>query len=229
MNKYFKNSLVKPPKRTGAKLKGTVAAVAAMCIACTLFFTAPGCRIQVGDGQEVSGTDPLTSSDFYYNEQGEMQNFTVCKDKVMIKTKSEADAKELCNQSLFRSADIVNFVFVLASIDPTKTKLDDLLKRSDVVSATYGLKYLDGSTIQYPNGEIFVKCKEEHSVEKLLNDTGLNENVESMELFRPETKIYLISLNVNLGDIFAACRKLFETGFCEFAEPSFFREMKLNP
>jgi len=47
MNKYLKNSLVKPPKRTGAKLKGTVAAIASLCIVCTVFFAsllASGCN-----------------------------------------------------------------------------------------------------------------------------------------------------------------------------------------
>ena len=39
----IKNQLMKPQKRTGAKLKCTVATFAAMCIVCMLFFTAPGC------------------------------------------------------------------------------------------------------------------------------------------------------------------------------------------
>ena len=38
MFKKIKNQLMKPPKRTGAKLKGTVATFAAMCIVCMLFF-----------------------------------------------------------------------------------------------------------------------------------------------------------------------------------------------
>ena len=37
-NEFFKIPWEKPPKMTGAKLKGTVAAIASLCIVCTVFF-----------------------------------------------------------------------------------------------------------------------------------------------------------------------------------------------
>jgi len=50
MNANLKNCLVKPKKRTGAKLKGTVATIASLCIVCTVFFAsllAGGCNQKV--------------------------------------------------------------------------------------------------------------------------------------------------------------------------------------
>jgi len=50
MNTNFKNWLVKPPKRIGAKLKSTVATIASLCIVCTVFIAmllSSGCNQKV--------------------------------------------------------------------------------------------------------------------------------------------------------------------------------------
>ena len=63
MNTNFKNWLVKPPKRTGAKLKGTVATVASLCIVCTVFIASlfvGGCneKLSPPDEPEIPAVVP---------------------------------------------------------------------------------------------------------------------------------------------------------------------------
>ncbi|MDR2968477.1 MAG: hypothetical protein LBV32_02595 [Tannerellaceae bacterium] len=99
---------------------------------------------------------------FYTAYKGKKTFFNIRKDRVIIKTNSETEAKELCKQDVFlsdRPAYDVAYVWVLASIDPEKTNLDDLLKLPGVVDATYGLECEDG-ILHYPTNRIYIKLNE---------------------------------------------------------------------
>lgn len=154
----------------------------------------------------------FAQSDFYYTDKGEKVSLKIRKDKVILKIKSAKEVKALTKQTAFLSAYDVSSDMVIATIDTLQIKThEDLLQRSDVIDATYALEYADG-TLLYPTDRISVKFKEGQSVKKILNDTGLNTSVESIELFDPYSEIYIITLNVKSGDILRICRNLFETG-----------------
>ncbi len=208
MNKIIKNLFASTQK----------ASVATLCIVCTLSFMASGC------GKSNSGDEGFT--DFFYTDKGEKEYFNVRKDKLILKCKSAEDAKALAKEPFFTSAYNL-YDWVIGTIDPKKTKLDNLLKRPEVVSATYGLEYSDG-TLQYPTDRICVKFKEELTPEAVLDETGLTKSVETIELFNPDSELYLITLNVKLGDILQICRNLFESGLSKSASPVFILEMKVG-
>ena len=225
MNRTIKNSFAMQI----ARQKDTVAT---LCIICVLFFAVSGCGKDFdGDTDDDPFYDFFLYSDkgqpydFYYGDEGKKEILYVRKDKVIIKAESADIAKALCDETVFSSAYDVSYYFVIATINPKKTKLGDIWKIPGVVDATYGLEYADG-TFQYPSDHIFMKCKD-NTPEEILDAVGLTENVVEIELFDTFSEIYLITLNTRLGAILKTCRNLCESGLCEFAEPSFFREFKL--
>jgi len=169
--------------------------------------------------------DDFDENPFYYNDKGEKVLFSIKKDKVIIKVKSEAEAKVLAEHSVFLSAYNAAYVWVIASIDPLKTNLDDLLQIQGVVDASYGLVEYNnsGNNLQYLSDQIFVQCKNPKDV---LESTGLSKRAETIEMLSPSSELYLITLNLKLDDILSTCRKLYKSGKCGFAEPSFYREIK---
>jgi len=162
---------------------------------------------------------------FYYGDNGKKESFKIRKDKAIIKTKSTTEAQALSKNAAFRSAYDVNYNWIIATIDTLQTKLNELNQRPDVVDATYALEYFDG-TLQYLTDRIFVEYKEGISMEKLFDEIGLSKNVETIELFDSWSDIYLITLNVELGDILKICQNLFESGLCKSANPVFICETK---
>ena len=183
--------------------------------------------ILAGSFSSCGKEDDENKYDFFYTDNGEKETFTIRKDKVILKAKSEVEADALSKNAIFVSARTVDYDWVIATINPQKTKLDNLLQRTDVVSATYGLEYADG-TLQYPTNMIHIKIKENFTFEEVFDVTGLTESIKTKELINENHEIYLITLNVELGDILRICRNLFETKMCEFAIPSFIREMKAH-
>jgi hypothetical protein len=167
----------------------------------------------------------MEDNDFFYTDTGEKVFFKVRKDKLILKCPSKEEAKALCKESMFISAYDLNCVWVIGTVDPKRTNLADLLKMPQVTDATYGLEYIDG-TLQYPTDQIGIDFKDGQSVEKLLEDTGLRESVEKIELFDSYSELYLITLNAELGSILKICRNMFESELCKSAAPSFIREMK---
>jgi subtilisin family serine protease len=178
-------------------------------------------------GGATRGLQEMVTDTYFYAGEGGKVPLNIREDRVIIKTNSEAEAIELSKQKIFlsdRPAYDVAYVWVLASIDPAETNLEDLLKLPGVVDVTYGLEYEDG-TLQYPTDKIYVKFKE-LSPEEALEKAGLTKNVVAVELYDADRKGYDVTLNVKLSDILRICRDLYESGLCEWAEPSFFREMK---
>jgi len=191
--------------------------VATLCIVFALLFLTAGCSRQDGFQEKK------TSDFFYYNEE-KIEYFRVRTDKVVIKTNSVSDAKSLSKESVFTTAYDVDF-WVIATIDPKKTKINDLMKNKSVVDATYGLEYLNG-TIQFPTNVISVNIKKENTIDEILSFVDLTDSVESIEYFDPLNNNYHITFKENLSDILTISRKLFETNMCEIISPVFFIEIK---
>lgn len=191
-----------------------------VAVLCIVFFMASGC----GKQNSVSDED---ETDFYYGAGGEKQYFTIRKDKVILKCELEADANALANRDIFLSANVTGEHWIFGSIDPPKTKLNDLLQIPEVVSATYGLGYSNGS-VYYPIDRIAVQLTHGHTMEELFDATGLTNSVDSIELFSPHSELYVITLNVDLGDILPISRRLYETGWCVVAAPSMIWELKVH-
>jgi len=223
-----------------ARQRGTVVI---LCMVCSLLFMPAGCgsKSSIFDGDEgvdenqtpLEDENSLTEdelydgTDFFYTNAGNKEYFKIRKDKVIIKTKSAEDAKVLCQQNIFRLAECVSGIWVLATIDPRQIKLDDLLQREDIIDATYGLEYREG-TLQYPKDQIFIKPKDGQAVENILEKNGLRGNVVEIELFNPLSELYIVTLNVKLADILQVCRIMYESNLC-FADPSFFLHIKIRP
>ena len=214
------NKLIKIPFD---KRKDTVAI---LCMACVLLFAATGCEKDIDDDLEARTTD------FYYTDEGKIESFSIRKDKVIIKAKSEAEAEALCGQPVFSLAFIVGFdvhsgvsyFWVIGDIDPKKTKLADLMQLPEVADATYGLEYTNG-TLHYPQNKVYVKCKDGQSLENVLNECSLSNYVEKTELVNPYSELFLVTLNVKLGDILRISRELYTSGLCKAASPSYFLVM----
>ena len=151
------------------------------------------------------------------------EHLNIRKDKVIVKTRSNAEAKELSKKDIFlsdRPAYDID-VFVIATIDPSKTNLNDLLKIHGVIDAAYGMEY--ENVMHYPSNKIFIQLK------KGLSVLDLDIDSESIELINPFDKIYLVTLNIKLDEVLNTCKYLSDSGICEFAEPSFLKEIKRMP
>lgn len=148
--------------------------------------------------------------------------FNIRKDKVILKCKSVDDAETLNAGYFFISA--YNLAeWVIATINPSKVKLNDILQRQEVHSVTYGFEHSVG-TLQYPKNQIYVKFSDGISHEEAFYKMGLSESVEAMELYNPNSNLYKITLE----NILQICRNLFESGLFTCAEPSSFLEIKVN-
>ena len=194
-----------------------------LCIIMMLFSAVSGCENKDSKGDDLT----LPSYESYFSRLGVEETLAIRNDRVIMKINPEADAKAFAGQSIFSSALDMGYGWVIASINPKKTKLDGLKKMAEVEDAAFGLEYSVG-TVQYLTYQIFVGCKENEEPEKILALAGLSENVVTMELLNEHNEIYVMTLNVKLEQIFQFCRALYETGLCEFAEPSFFREIKIG-
>jgi subtilisin family serine protease len=169
----------------------------------------------------------FSQSDFFYANGGERVYFKFKKDRVILRAKSATEAKSLSPQSGFLSGYNVDEKIIISTIDTLQVRLEDFKQKTDFTDVAYALEYEDG-IFQYPSYQIFVSFKDGQSSDKVLNSVGLEGRVQAIELFDSNNSIYLIKLDVDLENILKICRNLYESGFCKFAEPSFFREMKAH-
>ncbi len=164
-------------------------------------------------------------TDFIYAPNGEKIKFKLRKDKIFLKIKSATEAYTLFEKDSLEIIPSTNIQFAIVSIDTLNIKLQDIKQKQQILGATYMLEYIDG-TLQAPTETIFVKCKKGISVEQIIDKLELSQNIKSKQLINPEQEIYSIDLNVSLENIMDIVVNLYETGLCEFAEPSFTRIIK---
>ena len=209
----MKKSIKNPFKRFSQK-----GAVLTLCVTSMLFGFS--CR-QITEKEDLD-----EKTDFFYVKEESgieyyKQEFTIRKDHVILKCKSADDAKAMTKQSIFSFALDIGF-WVLGGIDPKKTKLDELLQKPEVADIAYGMEYNGNGIINFPTNRFFVLCKEGQTPESVLDATDLTDSVETIELFDAWSNLYLVTLNVKLGDALRISRVLFESGLRDAAEPVFF-------
>jgi hypothetical protein len=180
-------------------------------------------KTDVTDTSEENNPLNLPESPDYVKIRDEI--LKIRKDRVIIKTESETDAVALSKHDVFLSAYDVSYLWVIATVDSLKTSLDDLMQIPEVVDAAYGLEHDDG-TLQYLTDRICMQTEKGQSPENILAHFGIAENIKEIELLDPYSEVYLITLDVKLGDILQICKKLEESGMCKYAEPPFIMEMK---
>ena len=218
-----------PFARKIAKKKETVTILS---IVCSLFFITASCG-KSDFGVDADG-DPLYDFylytnrgkpyNYYYGVDGKKEIFNIRKDKVVIYPNFLADTT---GQDALISADTVAG-WILATVEPKKTKLEDLWKMEWVMAATYALEYADNTTLLYPQNKIYIKTNKGLSPEEAFKKTGLTDKVMKIELFDKYNQGYIVTTNVNMSYLFRFCRKLYESGVFECAEPECIMEIKLD-
>jgi hypothetical protein len=167
----------------------------------------------------------FAQTDYFYLDNGEKVNFKTRRDKVILKTQSATEVQSLSKQTGLSSVNQLIEGYVIATLDTLQTKKDDLKQKPGVIDVSYLLEYADG-TLQTPSDKIFVKPKKGQTIEQFIKNAGLSKSRTGTELIIPEDEIYLVTLNVAIGDILPLTRKLYESKLCEFAEPCFFKLIK---
>jgi subtilisin family serine protease len=170
-------------------------------------------------------SDLFAQSDFFYSSNGEKEIFKIRKDKVILKSKSVTGMQKILQKTSISSAYSLGENMVIASIDTLAIRMDTLIQTADVADVAYFLEYADG-ILQAPTNKIFVKPQKAQSLDSLFNKIGFSKNIISTKLINPQHGIYLVELNVKLGDVLSIVRELFETNTFEFVEPSFVRQLK---
>jgi len=117
------------------------------------------------------------------------------------------------------------------SPDLIKAKVDqdnfDVKTISDIDEITdwyYMLEYERDGVLQALTNRIFLRPKNDESIEKIIKQSGLSGKVEKLEAFWPEAQIYMLTLSCKMKDILPVCRRIYETGMVDFADPNFYRE-----
>ena len=173
----------------------------------------------------VSVWSSFAQSDFIYTPEGEKLYFTVRKDKILITTNQEVDIASLSEEAAVLAASKINRHTAILTLNPVQTTAaEQIAQNSQVNDMTYMLENAEGD-LQCPTNKIFVKCNSRYTIEQVIAD--IEEQVLSVEMNYPESQIYTLTLNTNLDNVLSLANALFETGLCEFAEPSFMRQIKL--
>ena len=157
---------------------------------------------------------------YFYDGRGEKVTFSVRKDKVLLKYDSKSDAKTLQKQVAAKEIKLLREDMAVADIDTTKAQLSAIRKISSMQEATYMLESKSG-TLMSPTGRLYVRCKNEISIDSILDDAGVSKKLISKELYDINAQIYIVAFDEKPEDRLPTAARLYETGLCEFVEPSF--------
>jgi subtilisin family serine protease len=166
----------------------------------------------------------FAQSDFYYAKDGKKEYLKIRKDMVLIQCAPETNMEVWIRQPHFISASLIADHLIVAAIDSVKTPINTLKRDPNIEDITYVLEYADG-TIQIPSNKIFMRTKQGRLPMDVFNNEGLSRSIESITLFDQYRETYLVRLNASMEEILPICQQLYETGWCELAEPSFIRTM----
>jgi len=169
-------------------------------------------------------TGLFAQTDFFYSPDGEKVVLKLKKDMALVKHRPETSIDTWLAQSNFTSSTIISNNLVIVSFDSMQMNLNNLKQNSNILDAVYALENAYGSK-QIPTNVIIIKLKVGNLIEELFNSVGLIQYVEEVELFNIYENIYVATLNIPLGDVMLWSRSLFETGKCDFATPSFLRNL----
>jgi len=166
----------------------------------------------------------FAQTDYFYSPDGKKEIMRMKKDMALVRCTPETNKEAWGEQFNFNTYYIYNENYMIVSFDSLRLNIENLRQNRNVADVVYALEYEDGA-IQIPTHTIIVKMWVGREIELLLDDMGIKDKVVKMEFFDRFRDIYIIELSIPLRDILQTCRTLFETGWCEIAEPSFIRQI----
>lgn len=170
----------------------------------------------------------FAQSDFFYSKEGKEQTFKIREDIVIFKTNSQNASNQKLLSPKFKSANIIYDNLMKAKVDPKEFGEKDISGIDNIMDWYYMLQYVNDGTLQALCNQIFVRPKTGESIEKIIQKSELSDKVEKMELFVPESDIYLLELDCKMKDILSICRQVYKTGMVDFSEPNFYKEAQLG-
>lgn len=175
------------------------------------------------------GLSAYSQEVFIYNESGTKVYFQKKDNIIQIKFKSEAtyneklEAAKLINTQIeIPTTSTKNRISIPVNKDEFRN-YDKLKKNKSIVYANQPLLSDDGE-IQIPTDKILVKIKSKQYIGEILNNLGIE--FENFKRIGYDKDSYIIFLNN--GESVNIANTLYESGYFEYAQPSFTRFMKVN-
>ena len=159
---------------------------------------------------------------FVYTATGRKEYFKVRKDMMLITAKSDQSANNLLKQAVFDSVYVQIGKQLIVIVDSIKIKMADIEQNKDISGMSYILEY--DHVLHAADDVVFVKCKKDKKIDQVIDMVGLREHIDHIELINEISQIYSVTFDAPRNTLFIA-QQLYETGLCEFAEPSFMRFM----
>ena len=165
-------------------------------------------------------------TDYFYSLGGQKETLTIRNNMVLIRCTPKTDKEKWIAQSDLISACLIDEHLILGTINPLKTNLNTLKRDPNIADVIYVLEDAEGR-MQTPSNTIFMRMRDKQSPQQFLDYSGFTTKVKEIDLIDQYHEIYLVTLNIPLGDILSVCRDFYETGVCEMVEPSFFRTIEM--
>jgi len=158
---------------------------------------------------------------FMYGENGKKIYFQETDSLVQLKYKKEAtnDRKSRIAKMVNSNFDIKNFQTnreIIPVDKRNKPDFEELKKDSFVLYVNKSLINDDGN-LQIPTSKVLVKIKSQYKLEDVLKE--LHIAYESYKRLGHDEHSYVI--NLNTGESLDVANQLYESGYFEYAQPSF--------
>jgi subtilisin family serine protease len=173
------------------------------------------------------GQQAIAQKDFIYGEKGMKIYFHEADSIIQIKFRKNTSPDEQVRvvKSLnpeFNISDSKSNIFIIHIKKDKLHDLGNLTLDSIITYANKSLVFSDGA-LQFPTEKVLVKVKASIQVEKIL--TSLNIAWESVSRIGSDKNSFLIELKN--GESVQVANLLYESGYFEYAQPSFTRLIKM--
>ncbi len=164
---------------------------------------------------------------FMYGEGGEKIYFQKIDSLVLVKFKKDVSHTEklaiarMINPDKDYSGASIKERILIPVLKNRKTNYAELTKNKSVIYVNQSLMSTDG-TIQIPTDKVLVKIKSKYELEEVLNK--LSVDYESYKRLGHDKNSYMVILKN--GESLTVANTLYESGYFEYAQPSFTRLMK---
>jgi subtilisin family serine protease len=166
----------------------------------------------------------FAQSDFFYSEKGKRVTLKIRKDRVVFMTKSKDNAVKNRQYSMFKSVMSIGHDLIKAEVDPETFDGNDLAGIDGITDWYYMLENTDNGALIALSNQIFIRPGTGESVEKIIRQGKVSGKIEKLDLPLSEAAGYKLTLECKMKDILPVCRRLYETGMVDFAEPNFYIE-----
>jgi len=169
----------------------------------------------------------FAQTDYFYSPDGKKEIMRMKKDMALVRCTPETNKEAWVKQFNFNSSYIYNEDYIIVSFDSLRMNIENLRQNRNVADVAYALEFEDGA-LRLPTNRIFIKMNAGRTVDQLLDFTSLTDKVTNIELLDKYTNIHIVGLQLPLEKILPTCRNLYETGWCEYVEPSFMRKINFH-